>query len=399
MRILQINTVYPSGSTGKIVKSLHEYALKHGHESFVFYGRGPKLGESSAFKVSGEAEAKLHSLMSRLFSADFAYSPAATANIIGRIKRMRPDAVHLHCLNGHFVNAYRLIGFLKKMGIKTVLTLHAEIMHTAGCEHAVDCRKWLYGCTACPKVEGKISKYFRDDARFCYERMKRSLGGFNRLVCVGVSDWLTKRAERSPLLDGIRIKTIYNGVDTSVFKYDFYAASAARRSLDLDLNRPFILHVTPDFKHPIKGGVHVIKLAELMPDSIFVILGYNADKNGLPKNIVPIGRIADQHRLAGFYSAAQAVVLTSVRETFSMVCAESLCCGTPVAGFKAGGPESIALTGYSSFCEQGDYEGLINAVNECQRLGAGKEEISRISCREYSNEKMCAEYFKLYAEG
>ncbi len=34
-----------------------------------------------------------------------------------------------------------------------------------------------------------------------------------------------------------------------------------------------------------------------------------------------------------------------------MVTAESLCCGTPVVGFTAGGPESIAIDAFSNFVE------------------------------------------------
>lgn len=43
-----------------------------------------------------------------------------------------------------------------------------------------------------------------------------------------------------------------------------------------------------------------------------------------------------------------------------MVTAESLCCGTPVVGFLAGGPESIAIEKFSAFVEYGD----LNAIKE-----------------------------------
>ena len=41
-----------------------------------------------------------------------------------------------------------------------------------------------------------------------------------------------------------------------------------------------------------------------------------------------------------------------------MMTTESLCCGTPVIEFKAGGPESIALESFSSFVEYGDIDVL-----------------------------------------
>lgn len=55
-------------------------------------------------------------------------------------------------------------------------------------------------------------------------------------------------------------------------------------------------------------------------------------------------------------------LLTSERETFSMVTAESLCCGTPVVGFKAGAPEQIALKEYSEFVDYGNLDKLEKAV-------------------------------------
>mgnify|MGYP000949492470 CR=1 FL=1 len=45
-----------------------------------------------------------------------------------------------------------------------------------------------------------------------------------------------------------------------------------------------------------------------------------------------------------------------------MVCAESLSCGTPVVGFKAGGPESIGLADYCEFVEYPNLDKLQDCV-------------------------------------
>ena len=153
----------------------------------------PKL---SAY-VSSEFEAKIHSVLSRLTGIDFGYSPIATWKTIRTIKRFAPDIVHLHCLNGHFMNVYHLIEYLIKHKIPSVLTLHAEIMHTAGCEHAYDCTKWIKGCHDCNRIAGLITHYFRDDSKYAYQRMQRAFGGFSNLLIVGVSNWLTNRAMQS----------------------------------------------------------------------------------------------------------------------------------------------------------------------------------------------------------
>ena len=81
-----------------------------------------------------------------------------------------------------------------------------------------------------------------------------------------------------------------------------------------------------------------------------------------------------------------------------MVTAESLCCGTPVVGFKAGGPESIALKDYSIFVEQENDGELEIALRKMLSSSANKIEISREACPQYNKEKMCEEYYRIYRE-
>lgn len=89
-------------------------------------------------------------------------------------------------------------------------------------------------------------------------------------------------------------------------------------------------------------------------------------------------------------------ILLSKRETFSMVTAESLCCGTPVVGFKAGGPESIALAEYSRFVEYANMQVLSTTLDECLNLAANHNEISNLAITAYSQEKMAALYLEVY---
>lgn len=66
--------------------------------------------------------------------------------------------------------------------------------------------------------------------------------------------------------------------------------------------------------------------------------------------------------LTKFYSMADVFVLFSKRETYSMTCAEALCCGTPVVGFKCGAPETVFKEPYSKFVEYGDVDGVANLI-------------------------------------
>ena len=126
-----------------------------------------------------------------------------------------------------------------------------------------------------------------------------------------------------------------------------------------------ILHVTSSFsldKKDPKGGWMIVQLANMLPNIRFVVVCLNnqVKEDELPINIHLWGAAKNREELASLYSAANVTLVLSKRETYSMVTAESLCCGTPVVGFLAGGPESIAIEKYSAFVEYGD----LNAIKE-----------------------------------
>src|SRR5690606_32654348 len=111
-------------------------------------------------------------------------------------------------------------------------------------------------------------------------------------------------------------------------------------------------HVTSGPSNPLKGFDTVLNMSKHLQDCIFLIIGLDKQNNyDLPKNCISIGKIYDQVKLSEFYSLADLTLLTSKKETFSMIVAESLSCGTPVVGYKAGGPESITIEKYSEFVE------------------------------------------------
>lgn len=139
MKILQINNVYKKGSTGKITYDIHQELQRRGIESVVCYGRGQKVDEINVHKTCGEFYSKINNIWSRITGIMYGGCFFSTNRLISIVKKEKPDIVHLQCLNGYFVNIYRLINWLKKNKIKTVLTLHAEFMYTGGCGHSIGC--------------------------------------------------------------------------------------------------------------------------------------------------------------------------------------------------------------------------------------------------------------------
>ena len=71
-----------------------------------------------------------------------------------------------------------------------------------------------------------------------------------------------------------------------------------------------------------------------------------------------------------------------------------MCCGTPVVGFKAGGPESIALKDFSEFVDYGDINGIIAHIADIADYDA--RSISESAIEEYSQSTMANLFYNLY---
>ena len=141
-----------------------------------------------------------------------------------------------------------------------------------------------------------------------------------------------------------------------------------------------------------------MEIAKRMPQYNFVILcSGEVDCLGL-ENVKHIDFVRDQETLAKYYSLADVTILTSKKETFSMPVAESLCCGTPLVGFYAGGPESIAIEEYCTFVEYGNVDLLCEKLTQAINTTFNKKEIATKAKAKYSAETMAEEYTNVYKE-
>jgi len=399
MKIIQVNCVYNNGSTGKIVYDIHRCLQEKGIESVVCYGRGQTIKEPNIYKTSSEVLAKFNAFRSRITGLQYNGSWIATNKLINIIKKEQPNVVHLHCINGYFVNIYRLFDFLKKNKIKTVLTLHAEFLHTGSCGHAYECNKWMTGCGNCPQLWNATKSYLFDSTHSAWMKMKDAFEGFDNLKIISVSQWLQDRAKQSPIMQGHSFEVIGNGIDTeeTFHPCDFQYLKEKHRLKD----EKVLLHVTARFSlhvDDMKGGRYIIKLAErLKGENIKIIVVGGRDLTmSLPDNIINVGRTNNQKELAAYYSMADLTVITSKRETFSMVCAESLSCGTPIVGFEAGAPETVALPDFSEFVEYGNADKLQNVIYKWIEQKEKGSHLDVIANNYYSKEKMYSEYIKAY---
>ncbi len=393
MKVVQINCSYPDGSTGKITKDIHSYLEKEGVESYVLYGVGAPSNDKHIIKVCSEGIRKMQSLRARITGYAYGGCVISTNRILRELDSIQPDIVHLHCINAYIVNIYRLMDYLKKKDIPTVITMHAEFLYTGRCGYAIDCKQWITGCRSCAgNGSSKPPSFFFERSPQEWNLLKAAYKGFDRLAIVTVSDWLKGRALQSPMMEGKSVQTILNGLDTQVFKRNNDAIT------DSNTHTKIILHVTPNFDSPIKGGTHVIEMARRFTndDVKFVVVGAKDTSLAVPSNVELICHTKNQQELAQYYAAADICLLTSLRETFSMVCAESLCCGTPVVGFEAGAPETISIPEYSEFVQQGDDDALECALRRWLSKDINKQSIAQQAQHTYDRNMMAHHYFSVY---
>lgn len=403
MKLLQVNVVYAKGSTGKIVADIDCRVRLSGMQSVVCYGRGERIRRYGVYKFCTEPEAAVQKILNRAGLLMYGGNRIATHRLINQIRQQRPDIVHIHCINGYCVNIYRLLDFLAREKIATVVTHHAEFFYTGSCGHALDCMRFTEdpGCLKCPRPRSATGALFLDRADTAWRRMLKSFSNFDRshLVFTAVSPWLLDRSMLSPVISGFDCRVVENGLDTDIFKL-LPDRLSARKHIPR-CQEKVILHVTASFSDAadtFKGGDKIIELAGLMPDVTFVIAAsYSSVSRPLPENVYLHGCTRNQQELAALYNAANLTVIASKRETFSMIVAESLSCGTPVIGFKAGGPESIGIDPFCQFIDRADNVGaLADIARQMLNIDFDHKEISDKAHKKFSREAMVEGYLRIY---
>lgn len=123
---------------------------------------------------------------------------------------------------------------------------------------------------------------------------------------------------------------------------------------------------------PVKGHELAIGALALLPDVTLLLAGDGAERGRLEALARATG-VADRVRFLGvvpqaelprYYSAADALVLTSSREGWANVLLESMACGTPVVASRVWGtPEVVAAPEAGRLMEERSAQGVASTVN------------------------------------
>lgn len=397
MKILQINTVYGEGSTGKIAKDIHDVCTSLGIECLTAYRcthSGQKCFEDSV-EISSSFDSRVHGVLSRVTMFKGCFSKIKTSRFLKKADNYSPDLIHLHNLHGSYVNLPLLFRYIKKNNIPVVWTLHDCWAFTAICSYfsVANCEKWKTGCSNCPQRK-TLSQCPIDNTRIVWKKKKEWFTGINNAVVVTPSEWLAELAKQS-FLGEYDIRVINNGIDLSVFKP---TVSDFRKKYGLE-EKHIVLGVAFDWDY--RKGIDVVsRLADELPDGYKVVLvGTNDDVDKrLPNSIISIHRTADQRELAGIYTSADVLINPTREDNFPTVNIEAIACGTPVVTFRTGGSPEILDSSCGIVVEKDDAEAMKDAVVRIceQRLFNSEDCVKRGAM--FEKRLKLGEYASLYSE-
>lgn len=413
-KLLQINPVLrTSTSTGRIMKEIGELAMANGWESYVAYskGRDGLPGSTSIpVPVGNKASVAWHGLQTRILDRHGLGSVLATKRFIEDIRRIRPDIIHIHNIHGYFLNYRILFDFLSHSGIQVIWTVHDCWLYTGHCYHYMyaGCDRWKTGCGHCPQ-RGKFPRSLFADRSARNFRDKRDAFCSmpeDRLTIVPVSDWMRSEMSESFLKD-YRFQVIHNGIDTDVFSPQPALESEVRRCYGLG-DRHVILGIASIWSEEKGLNDFVEMAARLDSDEVIVLVGMDRKqlddvlsrygRTVLGDRMVAVKRTADVHQLAGLYSTADVFVNPTWQDNYPTVNLEAISCGTPVVTYRTGGSIE-AVAGDTGFVvEQGDIEGLVDAVRRVETLGKANfmDACRSRAVKEFRKEDRYAEYIELY---
>ena len=339
LTILQINTVYKKGSTGKIVAGIESVCHERGMDTYVAYRyRETSDMTENEILASSWLDCHVHNRLSTYTGLQGIFSYFKTKQLLKKVDQIKPDIIHLHNIHGSFLNHKLLFDYLKKNNIKTIWTLHDCWSFTGLCAHfgLYKCEQWKNGCGKC--VYCKNERYpLIDCTRLMWKKKKEMFSGVEQLVVVTPSIWLANLVKKSFLAD-YPVRVINNGIDLTIFKP---CKSDFRKRNNLD-NKFIILGVA--FGWGTRKGLDVfVNLSKRISEDIQIVLVGTDDEidKHIPDNILTIHRTNNQIELAQIYSACDLFVNPTREDTFPTVNIESIACGTPVLTFQTGGCQEM----------------------------------------------------------
>ncbi|MFV0590526.1 MAG: glycosyltransferase family 4 protein [Draconibacterium sp.] len=308
---------------------------------------------------------------------------------------MEADIVHLHWINNGFFN----LKILGKIQVPLVWTIRDMWPMTGGCHFAdaIGCDHYLGGCGNC-KLLG--SKRKADLSGRVFKRKEKLYP--ENIHPVGISNWMTQKANESSLFKGHKAITIFNNIDTEIFVA--VQQNLAREILRLETKKHIILCGATRLNLSYKGFDKFLEsLKSLDREKYFLAFFGKLDAGTIHDTgfeYRDFGYLHDDVSLRLLYSAADVFVAPSIMEPFGKTLGEAMACETPVACFDATGPKDIVEhkeNGYRAkpFEPEDLAKGIEWIIENNGENSLGKSARARVISN-FSVDVVAARYLELY---
>lgn len=357
MKVIQINSVYGIGSTGRIAMDLHDYMKSVGVQVKTIYGYG-KGNFVDAYKMQGMIELRYNIALSRITGKHGYYNKHATKKAIDFLDREKPDIIHLHNIHGYYINVPMLMNYIKEHHIPVIWTFHDCWPFTGYCAHfdSYGCGKWKTGCVGCKAWGKEYTIIASNQASINWIRKQQMFSFLEKCYLVSPSKWLADFWGDS-FISEYKGFVIHNGIDTELFKP---TKGDLKRKLGIG-RKKIVLGISPNLDGT-KGGRYLIRLAQALGDEYAVVILSLNTRESLPKNVLVLPKTNKKKELAEIYSMADVFVNPTLLDNYPTVNLEATACGTPVVTFDTGGSPEGITEGFGAVVEKGNLNELEKAV-------------------------------------
>jgi glycosyltransferase involved in cell wall biosynthesis len=317
----------------------------------------------------------------------------------------RPDLVLCHNLHGDYFDLRVLSGLSR--AVPTVLLPHDSWLLTGHCAQPVGCERWRTGCGSCPDLTLTPS-VLADATHFNWVRKRQIFDGA-RISLIATTRWVQSMAQRSILAPAIQHSRVLPlPIDPCTFHPEDRRGERRRLGLPEDA---FVIAFTVNQGVSYSYRDHDGLLAALgllvpaAPGSEIIAFGIGAQ--AAPEEIGAVHLLwipfQDSSGMASYLRAADVLVQPSRLESYGLVAAEALSCGTPVVSSAVGGiPEVVADGVHGLLVPPGEPRAFAHAMQRLyldaelrERLGrAGSEHAQR----HWSEDEVVPRYLEFFQE-
>lgn len=397
-KLIQINTVCNT-STGKLMGDIQRKANELGYETLSIVGRRKVFQDIRCEKIGNGVSFWIHVIINTVFDRQGYGSYFLTKKIVSRLRKEKPDIIHLHNLHGYYINLPILFDFLsKEFKGKIFWTFHDCWPVTGHCAYftAVGCEKWKNGCNKCPnKTEYPIS-LFLDASGKNYEDKRKMFNSLDNLTIITPSEWLAEIVKES-YLNRYPVRVVNNGIDLKKFSYR-KPQNEIFIKYGINKEKKTILGVASIWDAR-KGMKDFLLLAKSLSAEYQVLLVGLSQKQiqGLPENIVGVRRTDNQEELAMIYSLAQVFMNPSLEESFSLVTVEAIACGTPVIVLDTSAVKELVCDDNGIVLSRHEPEDYMKAIRKLEEKQLTRETIME-TARKYSADAFAQKVIDLYEQ-